>query len=100
MILDEIVAHKKKEIATLREVTSLASLKRLAEAVETPRGFRQALARSSTIALIAEVKKSSPSAGLIRKDVDPVRIGKIYEDSGASAISVLTDEQFFNGSLA
>jgi len=100
MILDEIVAHKKKEVAALREVTSLASLKRLAGAVETPRGFRQALARSSTIALIAEVKKSSPSAGLIRKDVDPVRIGKIYEDSGASAISVLTDEQFFDGSLA
>ena len=100
MILDKIVAHKKKALAKLKESVPLSSLEKLAQTVERPRGFRQALACFPEVALIAEVKKASPSAGVIRNEFDPVEIGKIYEDCGASAISVLTDNHFFQGSLS
>lgn len=100
MILDQIVAHKKQELARGKEAMPLAALKERVGTTEAPRGFRQALAQSRDLALIAEIKKASPSAGLIRKDFDPVVIGKIYEGSGAAAVSVVTDEHFFNGTLA
>ncbi len=100
MILDQIVAHKEQEIAQLKDAVPLAFLKERVEAGGRPRGFRRALAKSSQIALIAEIKKASPSQGLIRNDFDPVKIGEIYEASGVAAISVLTDEHFFSGTIA
>ena len=67
--------------------------------VDPPRGFMQALTHSAEIAVIAEVKKASPSKGVISPDFDPAAIGASYERGGAEAVSVLTDEEFFQGSL-
>jgi len=100
MILDHIVAHKRKELESFKQADPVAALKERIEILEDPRPFPQALAKSKDISLIAEIKKASPSAGLIRRDVDPVKIGKLYEDLGAAAISVLTDQHFFQGTLA
>jgi len=100
MILDDIVSHKKQELERRKEAMPLAGLKDGRVLIENPRAFRKALTQSKDIALIAEIKEASPSAGLIRKDVDPVGIGRVYEGFGAAAISVLTDERFFHGSLA
>ena len=94
-ILDTIVARKKQEIAQLKAhgVTSPD------QPVEPPRGFMQALTQSPEIAVIAEVKKASPSKGVICPDFDPQIIAASYEEGGAEAVSVLTDERFFQGSL-
>jgi indole-3-glycerol phosphate synthase len=100
MILDEIVAHKKQELESVKKVMPLAALKERVSTTGVPRGFLRALTQFADIALIAEIKKASPSAGVIRNNFDPVDIGKIYENSGAAAVSVLTDERFFDGSLA
>jgi indole-3-glycerol phosphate synthase len=101
-ILDTIVEEKKHEVARLprRSVTSKDVLRALAVRNDT-RDFLQALTQRSkgSIALIAEVKKASPSAGIIRPDFDPVAIAKCYEAAGASCLSVLTDAKFFQGSL-
>lgn len=99
-ILDEIVEQKKREIARLPERAPAAGDLRdaMLERGE-PRDFIAALQAASRIALIAEVKKASPSAGIICKDFDPVRIAKEYEAAGATCLSVLTDENFFQGSL-
>lgn len=101
-ILDTIVEEKRREIATLapRQV----SAGDLREALIRRGGCRDFMAaltspRRSLVALIAEVKKASPSAGVIRADFDPVRIAREYEAAGASCLSVLTDEKFFQGSL-
>jgi indole-3-glycerol phosphate synthase len=99
MILDDIVAHKKKIIPHLKEVTSIQSLEALACEQPGPLGFGQALTNTSQVALIAEIKRASPSAGWIRHEVDSVALGKTYEACGASAISVLTEETFFKGSV-
>jgi indole-3-glycerol phosphate synthase len=101
-ILDTIVEQKKREIALLppRIVTardSRSALQRRGGMRDFMAALRQPLAGS--VALIAEVKKASPSAGVICPDFDPVRIAKEYEAAGASCLSVLTDEQFFQGSL-
>ena len=99
MILDEIIAYKKKELAETKRRAPLADIKsRAADAGQT-RGFGIALAGCEEIRLIAEVKKASPSKGLIREDFDPVKIAQSYETSGASCISVLTDQKFFQGRL-
>ncbi len=100
MILDDIVAHKKKTLDRQKVSVSLSSLEELAEKAARPRGFAEALSKSAEIALIAEIKKASPSAGIIREDFDALEIGKTYESCGASAISVITDEHFFQGSLS
>ncbi|NLN27782.1 MAG: indole-3-glycerol phosphate synthase TrpC [Firmicutes bacterium] len=100
MILDQIVAQKRTEVERLRSSVSLAELTARAEAAPPPRPFRRALLHSPyPVSLIAEVKRASPSKGLIRPDFDPVEIARIYESHGAAAISVLTDERFFQGSL-
>lgn len=101
-ILEQIVAQKRVELAALSKRP--ATLEHLLWAVKTHgprRGFLSALRhpRQGSPALIAEVKKASPSAGVICPDFDPVRIARMYEGAGASCISVLTDEKFFQGSL-
>jgi len=95
-ILDKIVAQKKREIDALTPAP--ASLAPRADR----RDFFAALQkpRRASVSLIAEVKKASPSAGVICQDFDPVRIARAYEAAGADCLSVLTDEQFFQGSLA
>jgi indole-3-glycerol phosphate synthase len=101
-ILDTIVEHKKREVARLRgRAVSVAVLRATLEKRGDQRDFYAALRRpkAGAVALIAEVKKASPSAGLICADFDPVRIAKEYEAAGATCLSVLTDEEFFQGSL-
>src|SRR3954469_19621321 len=103
-ILDKIVAVKREEVGRLQAHPRAAGRENLlwaAKAFGPRRDFADALRypRRGNIALIAEVKKASPSAGVIRPDFDPVRIAKDYEAAGASCLSVLTDERFFQGSL-
>ena len=98
-ILDAIVATKRREVAEARERVPLGDLVRRAEARDAPLDFRGALTRPGPIALIAEIKKASPSAGVIRPDFDPVAIARSYRRHGASCLSVLTDRDYFQGSL-
>jgi indole-3-glycerol phosphate synthase len=97
-VLDKILAHKLDEVAAQKQQCSLAELEEMIAAVGQPLDFGAAL-RRETVALIAEVKKASPSKGVLIEDFDPVRIATTYAENGAAAISVLTDEQFFQGSL-
>ncbi len=98
-VLDKIVETKRAEVeAAKRRISEKNLRERLADAFPT-RDFFGALSADGPIKLIAEVKKASPSAGLIREKFDPVDIAKAYEANGASCISCLTDEQFFQGSL-
>ncbi|HHY84079.1 MAG TPA: indole-3-glycerol phosphate synthase TrpC [Verrucomicrobia bacterium] len=101
-ILDTIVEEKKREVARLPERPLAAGdLRDALLARNSRRDFLGALRspKNGSIALIAEVKKASPSAGIICPDFDPVRIAKDYETAGATCLSVLTDEKFFQGSL-
>lgn len=101
-ILDEIVEQKEREVDALPGGgVNVASLKKALTKRGDHRGFNYALRhpRRGSVALIAEVKKASPSAGVICADFDPVRIARQYEAAGASCLSVLTDEKFFQGSL-
>lgn len=99
MILDKIVARKKEEVARLhRDGIRLPAGYREKD-VDPPRGFARALLEYPGVAIIAEVKKASPSKGVICHDFDPVKIALNYQQMGAQAISVLTDVDFFQGSL-
>lgn len=98
-ILDQIVATKREEIAAARLALPERNLRDLAACAPAPRDFFSPLAAPGPIKLIAEVKKASPSKGLIREDFHPVEIGRTYETAGASCLSVLTDEPYFQGSL-
>src|ERR1051325_2161461 len=101
-ILNTIVKQKRREVAGLpAKAIDVRELKDALTRRGDHRGFNYALRhpRRGSVALIAEVKKASPSAGVICAHFDPVRIAKGYEAAGASALSVLTDEQFFQGSL-
>lgn len=99
-ILDEIVANKRQEVAASRSRVSLEELKRRAGHSHKPRNFFAAVTRKqSKVNVIAEVKKASPSAGLIRKDFDAVAVARSYYEAGAAAISCLTDAKYFQGSL-
>lgn len=100
-ILRTIIATKRVEVARALQRESLESMRERALASPKPRNFFTALTRPRHhLRVIAEVKRASPSAGLIRPDLDPVKIARAYHDNGAAAISCLTDEQFFQGSLA
>ncbi|MBD2100904.1 indole-3-glycerol phosphate synthase TrpC [Leptolyngbya sp. FACHB-261] len=99
-ILEEIVWHKELEIAQMRERLSLLDLKRQVLQAAPPRDFLAALQQPPTQpSLIAEVKKASPSKGVIRADFDAVAIARAYERGGAACLSVLTDQKFFQGSF-
>ena len=98
-ILDTILAYKREEVAARQKALPLAELQAACSNLPPTRGFKSALQspKIGPVALIAEVKKASPSAGVIREDFDPVLIAQTYEQAGASCLSVLTDEKFFQG---
>ena len=102
--LDKIVASKKEDVERAKRRLPLKELKRLIPDLPPTRNFKDALSqqrgrRKFPVRIIAEIKKASPSKGIIREDFDPLQIARIYERNGASAISVLTEERFFLGSL-
>jgi indole-3-glycerol phosphate synthase len=99
MILDDITAYKKEELAETKRRHPFADVKARVAGAEPVRGFGKALTSEDGISLIAEVKKASPSKGVIRTDFDPVAIAGTYEKSGASCISVLTEQKYFQGKL-
>jgi indole-3-glycerol phosphate synthase len=99
-ILEEIIWHKEIEVDQMRERRPLVQLQKQALSAPPTRDFIAALRQGNTKpALIAEVKKASPSKGVLRADFDPVAIARSYEKAGASCLSVLTDKKFFQGSF-
>ncbi|ODG99131.1 indole-3-glycerol phosphate synthase [Nostoc sp. KVJ20] len=99
-ILEEIVLHKRQEVAQMQQEFSLTDLQQQLIAAPTVRNFLTALQQNpQQPSLIAEVKKASPSRGIIRADFDPVAIAQAYERGGAACLSVLTDHKFFQGSF-
>lgn len=102
-ILNKILATKKTEVAASKLAVSLDQLQAQAEAQGEPRDFVGSIHKkimANKAAVIAEIKKASPSKGVIREDFKPAEIAKSYEKSGAACLSVLTDEQYFQGSAA
>lgn len=98
MILDEIVANKRREVAEAKAKVPVVVLEERASTVKPARDFRMGL-RKEGISLIAEIKRSSPSRGDMLPNVDAVELASLYEQSGARALSVLTDAKFFKGSV-
>ena len=100
-ILEKIVWAKEEELEQARQRVPLAELQQQVEQLPPTRGFRRALQQApERPAVIAEIKKASPSRGVIREDFDPVALARSYAAAGASCISVLTDQQFFQGGFA
>ena len=99
MILDDIIEHKKIELQSSIQSLPLKEIEQQLSQLPDSKDFYKLATQSSGIKIIAEVKKASPSKGIIAREFDPVRIAKSYEDNGAFAISVLTDSKFFEGKL-
>lgn len=100
MILTKIIEGKKKEVEVAKEKLPLDKMQKQLAVLPSGRGFKQALSREHEISLIAEIKKASPSSGILRRDFDPLKIAQVYRAYGARALSVLTDEKFFQGKLS
>lgn len=101
MILKQIIEEKKKEIAQAKGKISLTGLKeKLPSFVGRQRSFKEAASKPGQINLIAELKKASPSKGILREDFEPVKIARDYEAAGVCALSILTDKKFFQGDIA
>ena len=99
MILDEIIRHKKKEIASSKKARSLALLESKTRRLgRRANRFLSSLKKGRGMAVIAEIKRRSPSKGVLRRDFDPAAIARDYQRSGARALSVLTDRKYFGGS--
>ena len=99
LILDEIVKNKLKEVAERKKEVPLAVLESKLAASTPTRNFRKAISSSGRINIIAEIKKASPSAGVMIEDFSLEELARIYEKNGASALSILTDQKFFRGEL-
>lgn len=99
MILDDIVAHKRTELAVQKQAVSIDQLQDMPFFHATPAPFLRTLQQHPGRAIIAEVKKASPSKGIIRTNFDPLSLAQTYAASGAVAVSVLTDQKFFQGHL-
>ncbi|HET9472004.1 MAG TPA: indole-3-glycerol phosphate synthase TrpC, partial [Usitatibacter sp.] len=100
-VMRRILAAKRREVDEARAAVPAGEIERRAAAADPPRGFEASLRRrvaEGRPAVIAEIKRASPSRGLIRADFDPARIARTYEAHGAACLSVLTDRQFFGGS--
>lgn len=100
MFLEKMVAIKREEIIRRKTFSSLGELKEKAENLPPPRDFERAIMQNGSLALIAEIKKASPSAGIIRSEADISKMAREYESGGACALSILTESHFFHGELA
>lgn len=98
-LLEKIIRNKEKEVTEKKKTVSPLELLRMAQDRPEPRSLSRQLRQSHTVGVIAEIKKASPSAGILREDFHPALLSQTYEKSGACAISVLTDERFFSGTL-
>ena len=96
MILDKIIDTKKEEVAHLKRIRPLQELKHAIADLPSPGNFHETI-NGRECAIIAEVKRRSPSKGTLKEDFDPIRIALLYEENGAAAVSVLTDRTFFGG---
>ncbi|MBW7898626.1 Indole-3-glycerol phosphate synthase [Candidatus Brocadiaceae bacterium B188] len=99
-ILDTIYQHKLSEVAKNKKYIPLRILEKNIQKRQGTKSFCMALKSDTNISVIAEIKKASPSVGIIREDFDPMKIALLYKEGGASAISVLTDEKYFQGKLS
>lgn len=100
-ILQKILQHKREQVACLKNKVSLPALKQQAETMPSPRGFTAAIQQQHALrrpAVIAEIKRASPSKGIIRSDFNPAAFAKNYQTAGATCLSVLTETDFFQGS--
>ncbi len=99
MILDKIIENKRSEVERTKKSKPLDSLKSELQNIDSTKGFYECISPDGSTKVIAEIKRASPSKGVLRSDFDPVEISKSYASGGASAISVLTDSRFFKGTL-
>ena len=97
--LEEIVSYKRGEVAEAKRKRPVGELERALKGRPPLRGFERAIRREGILSLIAEVKRASPSAGVIKAGADAAAVAKEYEKAGAQALSVLSDAPFFSGSL-
>jgi indole-3-glycerol phosphate synthase len=100
MILTKIIEEKKREVEIAKEKLPLDKVRKKLMVLPSQRSFKQAISKEHDISLIAEIKKASPSSGVLRRDFDPLKIAQVYRAYGAAALSILTDEKFFNGALS
>lgn len=98
-ILDGIVEKKRERLKHVRSKKPLSEIRAIISGLDSPRDFKGAIKRDKGIKLIAEIKKASPSKGIIRAEFDPAKIASLYEDKGVDAVSVITEEDFFLGSI-